>query len=111
MATTYTLTINSISTIDETNVDGDINLDSIGHVVWTKTATNDAGQTASLKGETFLTSKNTSASNFIAFSSLTNEQVKTFLQIAEAEADPFRNLYLDDLLRKQSMQARDFPWG
>jgi len=78
----YTWNVIQIGKRDVTNINGDVLTDAVVYVEWQKTATDTDGTIAHCTGKTDLDLSNTGVGDFIAFESVTKDNLITWVEAA-----------------------------
>lgn len=110
MAIAYSTIINSLKTTDVLNAEGVTLQKAIVNVEWTKTAT-EGSVSVSISGSLSLDPRGTSSNNFISFSSVTEDQVKSWINSKYPDVENLHKKMLIALIDEQSMSSAALPWG
>lgn len=109
---TYEWRIIKLFTMDQVNADGDTLENAVVDVQWKKIATDSEGNTSTYLGRTKLTAEDVSNSDFVSFTSLTEELVKGWIQNSITEKQMSQiDLILQDRINKQNTVSRMPPWA
>jgi hypothetical protein len=111
MAATYTWAFTSV----KTKTEGD-NIDAVVQTYWTKTGTDEDGNTGVFSGATPFTSVDVPEGEFVAFSDLTEEIVLGWIQGVFVDNEPYENHVNEQIAKqidakKNPVVEKDLPWA
>jgi hypothetical protein len=111
MAVTYTWAFTSV----KTKTEGD-NIDAVVQTYWTKTGTDEDGNTGVFSGATPFTSVDVPEGEFVAFSDLTEEIVLGWIQGVFVDNEPYENHVNAQIAKqidakKNPVVEKDLPWA
>ena len=104
----YTWNVIQIGKRDVTNTSGDVLTDAVVYVEWQKTATDTDGTVARCTGKTDLDLSSTSAGDFVAFESVTKDNLITWVEAALGDQTQAINKTLNKKLDAKRTTASTF---
>lgn len=112
MANTYAWHIDQLYTRSETAQDGTVRDDAVVEIHWRRSATSDDGYTADFHGVNFVTSAQVAADDYIAFDSLTLEQVVGWVESTNIDdvLNIAEKLDYDIVQQRNPKVDRSLPW-
>lgn len=111
MAITYTWAVTSV----KTKTEGD-NVDAVVQTYWTKTGTDEDGNTGVFSGATPFTSVNVPDGEFVAFADLTEATVLGWIQGVFVDNEAYENHVNEQIAKqidakKNPIEEKSLPWA
>lgn len=107
MTITYTWAVTSV----KTKTEGD-NVDAVVQTYWTKTGTDEDGNTGVFSGATPFTSVNVPDGEFVAFEDLTEATILGWIQaVVVDEYENHVNQQIQKQIDQRAITEKDLPWA